>query len=76
MLPQIQLGLAGKVVNSIDSLIAVGRQIEEAYFSAKEYHVPPLRPKNSIEPGLEYHRSIARTPERQRPPGFSTRQSV
>ncbi|XP_050518844.1 uncharacterized protein LOC126892946 [Diabrotica virgifera virgifera] len=56
MLPYIQLGLAGKPVNTIDTLIYVGREIEEAHANAQEYRTPPVNPRNSVEPGLEYRR--------------------
>lgn len=57
MLPHIQLGLAGKPINTIDTLIYVGREIEEAHNNAQEYRSPPVNPRNSVEPGLEYKRT-------------------
>lgn len=54
MLPHIQLGLAGKIICTVDKLIEAGREIEEAHASAQVYQPPPVNPRNSVEPGLEY----------------------
>lgn len=56
LLPHLQLALAGKGIKTLDALISIGRDIEEANVSALEYHAPPVNPRNSVEPGLEYRR--------------------
>lgn len=58
MLPHFQLSMAGKGVNTLQSLLSIGREIEEANVSAQEYHAPPINPRNSVEPGLEYRHLI------------------
>lgn len=60
MLPHLQMALAGKNISTLESLIKVGREIEEASVSAREYQAPPINPRNSVEPGLEYHRPSSR----------------
>lgn len=60
MLPHLQMALAGKNILTLESLIKIGREIEEARVSAQEYQAPPINPRNSVEPGLEYRRPSSR----------------